>query len=443
MAKRDSNDEALILHHEKTLWAHFVNIFLGVWLIIAPAWMGTTQKALYMSEYISGFLIIVFSFLALSRKRILAPWIVCFVGFWLEFAPLLFWAPNAAIYLNDTLVGILVIACSILIPGLPGVIEDKGHEIPPGWTYNPSAWIQRIPVITLGCVGWFISRYLAAYQLGYIDHVWDPIFGDGTKMVITSSVAHFLPVPDAGLGALAYTIEALMGCKGGEARWRTMPWMVVIFAFLVVPVGIVSIVLVILQPVLVGYWCFLCLLAAFSMLIMVVLTLDEMMAVIQFLHLSVKQGKPFWRTFFKGGDIPSAKHDHRTPTFHASPLSLIASLRYGIGFQWNLFISVLLGAYLMFTPSLFGILKPLADSDHIIGALSVVVAMISLAEVTRTLRFILIPFGLWVALSTWFIAGHTSIVDINHFVVGILLILFSFPRGKIRESYGTLTDLIK
>lgn len=46
------------------------------------------------------------------------------VGVWLLFAPLFFWAPSAAVYANDTLVGALVITRSILVPMMPGMSHE-------------------------------------------------------------------------------------------------------------------------------------------------------------------------------------------------------------------------------------------------------------------------------------------------------------------------------
>ncbi len=83
-----------------------------------------------------------------------------------------------------------------------------GPEIPPGWSYNPSAWTQRLPIIFLALVGLLIARYLSAYQLGQIDSVWEPFFPglpddpakNGTEAVITSSVSEAFPLQDAALG---------------------------------------------------------------------------------------------------------------------------------------------------------------------------------------------------------------------------------------------------
>jgi hypothetical protein len=345
-------------------WSYLVIPFLGFWLLVSPATFGYHS----LSDQIVGFIFVVGGLLSLSKKGSIFPWIITLGGVWLQMAPLIFWAKEPVIYLNDTVIGLLAIVFSLIIPGLPGVHEDIGHEIPPGWNYNPSAYIQRIPIIALACVGWFISRYLAAYQLGYNHFVWDPLFKDGTRLVITSNLSKSFPISDAGLGALVYTFEAILGCKGGAARWRTMPWMVVLFAMLVVPLGIVSILLVISQPLIVGAWCFLCLITALSMLIMVVLTVDEMVAVFQFLKASKKEGNPFWKTFFKGGDLRDTKDDDKTPPFTESAWVLIKTWKWGITFRWQLIISALVGISLMpFIP--------------ILGALIVVVSVLLFADV--------------------------------------------------------------
>ncbi|HEV8439508.1 MAG TPA: vitamin K epoxide reductase family protein [Methylomirabilota bacterium] len=165
------------------------------------------------------------------------------MGAWLQFAPLVFWAPSPVAYVNDTLVGAFAIALSILVPMMPGMAHHMammkpGPEIPPGWTYNPSSWHQRAPIIALGFAGWFISRHLAAVQLGYMGAAWEPFFGPGTDRVLHSTVSQMWPISDAGLGAAAYTFETLMGFMGGATRWRSMPWMVTFFGILVVPLGL-------------------------------------------------------------------------------------------------------------------------------------------------------------------------------------------------------------
>jgi len=98
------------------------------------------------------------------------------------------------------------------------------------------------------------------------------------------------PVSDADLGAMTYMVELLFTFMGDRRRWRTMPWMVALFGVAVIPLGITSIVLVMMQPVVVGHWCTLCLITASAMLLMIPLSLDEVAAMIQFLNHSRKLG---------------------------------------------------------------------------------------------------------------------------------------------------------
>lgn len=436
-------DKRLIEKHERYIWTRFALIFLGIWLVFTHFAMGYHSQLMGWNDIICGIVLFVLGCASLSVHNSITVWIAAFVGIWLEFAPLAFWAEASAAYLNDTVIGTLVIAVTILIPGMPGVVEEPGSEIPPGWSYNPSSWSQRIPIVLLGFTGWMISRYLAAYQLGYIPSLWDPFFGTETETVVTSNVAHAFPVSDAGLGCFAYTLETLMGLKGGSNRWRTMPWMVIGFGILVVPLGVTSIVLVILQPVIVHAWCTLCLITASAMLIMIVLAMDEVIAVLQFLHQSMKEGKPFWQTFWKGGTPEGARNDNITPPFHSSPFRIFKSMIWGGGLHWSLILQTAIGVWLMFTPHVFGLNGLGADLGHLFGALTIVISVISQSEVIRVLRFTNILFGLYFAISTWFIDPYGSGVHYNYLACGIVLILLSFPKGRIFEKYGTWDRYIR
>ncbi len=173
------NQEQMMLdEHRENLWVHLAIVALGVWLVSSPVTFGYQQQTMIWSDVISGALLVVFGLLSLNAKRYWSPWAACFVGLWLGFAPLVFWATSAAAYVNDTLVATMVIAFSVLVPGMPGMMMfmKEGPETPPGWSYNPSAWLQRAPIIALGFIGWFGSRYLAAYQLGYISARLGPVF---------------------------------------------------------------------------------------------------------------------------------------------------------------------------------------------------------------------------------------------------------------------------
>ena len=423
-------------HHQKYLWSYLANVILGFWLIADPVTTGRSLDAYSWSDITSGSLLVLFGLLSLNPRRTWAPWGSCFAGIWLLFAPLVFWAPHASSYTIETIIGALAIALSVLIPGMPGMMEMPGAEIPPGWSYNPSSWLQRTPMIGLAFVGFFLSRYLAAFQLHHIPSAWDPFFGDGTTRVLTSKVSKAWPISDAGLGSLSYLLEALSGFMGDSKRWRTMPWMVLMFGLLVIPLGVTSIVLVVLQPVMVGAWCTICLVTAAAMLIMIPLTLDEVVAMTQFVLQAKREGKPLWSTFWMGGSIEGEK-DARTPEFDGTIGKGVSAMVWGMSVPWNLALSALAGLWLMFAPAVLANGGRAADSDHLFGALIITFAVIAMGEVGRPLRLLNVLFGAWLIIAPFVLAGHSEGGRWSDIGTGLLVIALSLRRGPVREHYGT------
>ncbi|MBX6341322.1 MAG: vitamin K epoxide reductase family protein [Thermomicrobiaceae bacterium] len=180
-------------------------------------------------------------------------------------------------------------------------------DIPPGWSYNPSAWGERVPILLLALVGFAIAAYLALYQLGAFASVWEPFFGDGSEVILHSSVSRLLPVPDAALGAFGYLLDAVSGAIGGEERWRRRPWIVVIFGLAVGPLGATSVLLVIFQPVLFHAWCTLCLASATISVLMIGPAMDELLASLQYLKRVRAEGRSVWRAFWGLGEPAAAR----------------------------------------------------------------------------------------------------------------------------------------
>lgn len=461
--------QMLHMHHKQTLWIYWTLIMLGIWMVFSPltfsyaagtvepsggreVWLSLEARitAMKWSDIISGILLMIFGWRSLRPNRPVSLWICCFVGIWISMAPLLFWAPTAEAYLNNTFVGMWVIALTILIPGMPNMIMymKMGSEVPPGWSYNPSSWPQRWIMIVTGFLGWVASRYLGAYQLGYIDYAWDPFFGDSSVTVLDSDLSHSWPISDAALGTLAYTFEFLMGFMGSPSRWRTMPWMVTIFGILVIPLGLVSIFLVISQPLTVGAWCTICLVTAIIMLPMIPLEIDEVIAMGQHMVQRKRRGDSMWRVFWKGGEPVEQNSDERSPPlieFPEHPGKVFIASIWGMSFPWTLTLSTVIGIWLMFAPATFGvgIETMAADLNHLGGALIVVIAVISMAEVLRAGRYLNVFVGLAVAVIPWFLQNiHTGLLVSSTFC-GVAVAFLSVPFGKKLEEYGLWESYIK
>ncbi len=459
--------QMLHMHHRQTLWIYWTLILLGVWVAVAPFSLGYLNESLWVdpsggrgvwfgdqprtqlrawlmtgSDILSGLLLIFFGWRSLKPNRPVSLWICCFVGVWLSFAPVVFWAPTAAAYVSDTAVGMLVIALTVLIPGMPNMVlyMKMGPPTPAGWSYNPSSWPQRWIMIVLGFLGLVVSRYLGVFQLGYIESVWDPFFGESSERVLNSDMSHMWPVSDAALGALAYTFEFLMGYMGSPKRWRTMPWMVTFFGILVIPLGLAHIALVISQPVVVGSWCTFCLLAAAIMLPMIPLEVDEVVAMGQHLVQATRKGTSVWEAFWKGGPPDEgASPDERSPQLMSlpdQPGRVFEASLWGMSYPWTLVLSTVLGVLLMAVPGTLGVQSPASSVFHLGGSLIVVTSVICMGEVLRAGRYLNVLLGLAVAVLPWVMTGGALLAQLTGLILGLAVVALAMPRGQKTETYG-------
>lgn len=185
----------------------------------------------------------------------------------------------------------------------PAAFLNPASTAPP-FDYNPSSMRQRLRVASLGLLAAAIALYMGAFQWGWIGSVWDPVFGTGSQTVLTSpeseTMRHLFGIPDAVLGSWAYTTEVVLAFAGSTRRWQFRPWLVILFGIDVIPLGIVSAALVVLQGISVGAWCFWCLCTAAISLLLVFLSYDEVWASLRYLW-AVWRREPswgaLWRTF--------------------------------------------------------------------------------------------------------------------------------------------------
>lgn len=109
-------------------------------------------------------------------------------------------------------------------------------------------------------------------------------------------------VPEPAAKAAAWTADKVTDAFAGSTRrWQFRPWLVVLLGIDVIPLGIVSAVLVVLQGVSVGSWCFLCLTTAAISPVLVVLAYDEVWSSLRYLHRVWKRETSrgaVWRTFW-------------------------------------------------------------------------------------------------------------------------------------------------
>lgn len=439
--------------HVQFRWAQFANLLLACWLITQPPLIGIGNALYAWSEVILGGALFLTSALALSWRLSWARWLSAGIGALVMALPVLFVTPNAAAYLSDTLIGGLIIGFAIATPPEvgPNILARKEEpEIPPGWSFNPSSWTQRLPIIVLAVVGLLFSRYLAAYQMGQVDSVWEPFFTgspsdpqNGTEEIITSSVSEAWPVPDAAVGAYTYMLEILTGIIGSRARWRTMPWLVLLFGMMIVPLGIVSIGFIIIQPIVIGTWSTLALVGAAAMLIQIPYSVDELAASLSFLNRRRKQGHSVLRVLLFGDTDDGRKMTEPHREFARGPAAIQKDMwTGGVNLPWTCWLAGAIGASFMFTRLTLGAEDIMADADHLLGALVLTVLALAAAEVLRAARFMLVPLGLAIAGAPLIFGGDTVHIVVSA-IGGLAIAVLSIPKGRITQSYGSLDRIIR
>jgi len=177
--------------------------------------------------------------------------------------------------------------------------------IPQPWNYNPSCWGERVTIAVLAMIACGISAYMALFQLGLTDEVWDPVFGLQTAQVLDSALSHAMSrwfrIPDALLGAIAYGADVIFVLAGSTRRWQYRPWLIATFGIVVIPLGLASLILVAMQAFLVGAWCFLCLITALLSIALIVLAMDEVVSSTLYLKRVWEKSRRFdrvWHTFW-------------------------------------------------------------------------------------------------------------------------------------------------
>lgn len=295
---------------------------------------------------------------------------------------------------------------------------------PPGWNTNPSEWSERIPLVILAMIGFAIAGYLTLYQLDITSSVWEPFFGDGSHKVLNSSISTLLPVPDASLGALGYLADAVTGVIGGRKRWKSMPWIVILFGLAVGPLGLVSVMLVVSQPLVVGAWCTLCLSSAVVSLLMIGPAMDEMLASLQYLRRVHDQGDNVWDVFWGRAEpeepAPAPAGEPSEPAWGG----IIAQL-----------IIVAAGLWIMASPTIFNYDSPASHSNWIVGPILITIGGIAAWEHVRICRWATLPVVIWMAIGPWILGFPTGAI-INTLLVAILVLIMTLISGHINGIYG-------
>jgi hypothetical protein len=115
---------------------------------------------------------------------------------------------------------------------------------------------------------------------------------------------------------------------------------------------------------------------------------------------------------------------------------------WGVTVPWNLLLTTALGLWIMAAPDVLGSSGTGADSDHLVGALIVVVSVIAMAEVVRACRFLNLALALWLLIAAWVLDGNTTASLASDVAAGVLLLMVTWYRGPRTERFGAFEKYV-
>src|ERR1700761_812441 len=99
----ESQEKMLREHHSGYLWAYWLIVILGIWMLVSPltfdyakgavnpsggreVWLSLDNRifASKLCDVISGLLLLIFGMRSLQPNRPYSLWICCFIGIWMS-----------------------------------------------------------------------------------------------------------------------------------------------------------------------------------------------------------------------------------------------------------------------------------------------------------------------------------------------------------------------
>ncbi|MGE5333420.1 MAG: vitamin K epoxide reductase family protein [Nitrososphaerota archaeon] len=313
--------------------------------------------------------------------------------------------------------------------------SQSAQNIPPGWSYNPSAWRERRPLIALAVVGLGAALYTTLSQLGVVPAMWDPFFGSASSYAVThSALARLLPIPDGLLGVAGYVCDLVFGAIGGEDRWRRRPWAVLAFAIAIIGLGVVSLVLTIFQGTVIGQWCTVCLVSAAVSTLILGLGIGEALASLQYLgRVHIELGaNATWHALW------GTRGAWRLEPTDWMWMRGVATTRQDrlpdIGMLLQVIV-IAVGIWLMAAPAVLPSTAPGAVMVRIAGPVVAWVGVLALRGVTRSFRALNIVSGMFLTIAPWSVP-NTGPLILTSVLAGCAIIILTIPRGVVHQRTG-------
>jgi len=108
----DTNEERAEVSECRKLGSSWVNIVLGIWVIISPFILDVHSSSALWSNVVAGALVGILALLRWSLHQPGWSWLNLILGIWLVISPFVFFLSGAAMW-NNVILGIIVAAFAL------------------------------------------------------------------------------------------------------------------------------------------------------------------------------------------------------------------------------------------------------------------------------------------------------------------------------------------
>lgn len=104
--------------------------------------------------------------------------------------------------------------------------------------------------------------------------------------------------------------------------------------------------------------------------------------------------------------------------------------------MWAAILNIILGLWVMASPALLQLERPLATSQYITGPLIVTFSIIALSDLNRGVRRVNLLTGIWLLVAAFLFDAPTLTDALLLGGTGVLVAVLSFFKGKTTGGYG-------
>lgn len=98
-------------------------------------------------------------------------------------------------------------------------------------------------------------------------------------------------------------------------------------------------------------------------------------------------------------------------------------------------VLVIGGLWLMYAPAALGYDGVPATSDRVAGPVMAAVAFLAAFEITRGLRWLNVPVGLWLGVAPWLLDFPVT-ARVSSVAIGVMALTLSWPEPADQTRYG-------